>query len=254
MLWMACYCFLQRILFSPHNKHCSFYPKVGSYLKNLWLHVQWKEACAVWRRQTSSVKRGQNKSDATYTCNSLVSYPQKIYINSTCFKYFPVNLSILNSMKLWPNKERKESRKGCKFTIQFFKTSGESRKSVKGGIGTRQNNLYAILNSPPVMLFNLFVFVVVVVCFCFVFFLLFFLLFEGDMELYGDLRCCGVVNIFVRYCGDLKPYGVRFFWFKPTILGETKYIADLLRCCGLFIDSSYYKTRNIKNILYILVS
>ena len=63
------------------------------------------------------------------------------------------------------------------------------------------------------MLFNLFVFVVVVVvvCFCFCFFLLFFLLFEGDMELHGDLRCCGVVNIFVRYCGDLKQYGVRFF-------------------------------------------
>ena len=58
------------------------------------------------------------------------------------------------------------------------------------------------------MLFNLFVFfvVVVVVCFCFCFFLLFFLLFEGDMELHGDLRCCGVVNIFVRYCGDLKQY------------------------------------------------
>ena len=66
------------------------------------------------------------------------------------------------------------------------------------------------------MLFNLFVFVavvvvvVVVVCFCFCFFL-FFLLFEGDMELHGDLRCCAVVNIFVRYCGDLKQYGVRFF-------------------------------------------
>ena len=26
---------LQRILLSPRNKHCSFYPKVGSYLENL---------------------------------------------------------------------------------------------------------------------------------------------------------------------------------------------------------------------------
>ena len=23
------------VLFSPHNKHCSFYPRVGSYLENL---------------------------------------------------------------------------------------------------------------------------------------------------------------------------------------------------------------------------
>ena len=49
------------ILFSPRNKHCSFYPKVGSYLENLWRHVPWKEACAVWRMQTSSVKREQQK-------------------------------------------------------------------------------------------------------------------------------------------------------------------------------------------------
>ena len=51
----------------------------------------------------------------------------------------PLNLSILNSMKLWHNKESKESRKGCKST--FFKTSGESWKSVKGGMGTRKTNL-----------------------------------------------------------------------------------------------------------------
>ena len=124
MLWTACYSLLlQRILFSPGNKHCSFYPKVGSYLENLWHHVQWKEACAVWRRQTSSVKRGKNKSDATH----LVT--ESHY----------TNLSILNSMKLWHNKERKESRKGCKST--FFKTSGESRKSVKRDIGTKKTNL-----------------------------------------------------------------------------------------------------------------
>ena len=70
---------LQRIIFSPRNKHCSFYPKVGLYLENLCSHVPWKEACAVWRRQTSSVKRRQNKGDATHTCNSLVSYSEKIY-------------------------------------------------------------------------------------------------------------------------------------------------------------------------------
>ena len=50
-----------------------------------------------------------------------------------------MNLSILNSMKLCHNKERAESRKGCKST--FFKTSGESRKSVKRDIGTRKTNL-----------------------------------------------------------------------------------------------------------------
>ena len=26
---------LQRVLLSPRNKHCSFYPKVDSYLENL---------------------------------------------------------------------------------------------------------------------------------------------------------------------------------------------------------------------------
>ena len=111
---------LQRVLLSPRNKHCSFYPKVGSYLENLWCHVPWKEACALWRTQTSSVKRGKNKSDATH----LVT--ESHY----------TNLSILNSMKLWHNKERKESRKGCKST--FFKSSGESRKSVKRDIGTKK--------------------------------------------------------------------------------------------------------------------
>ena len=122
MLWIARECFCKKNLFSPHNKHCSFYPKVGSYLENLCSHVPWKKACAVWRRQTSSVKIKEDKARVMPpTCKSLVSHPQNIYINSTFFRPLSVNLSILNSMKLWLNKERKESRKRCKSTIQFFK-------------------------------------------------------------------------------------------------------------------------------------
>ena len=50
-----------------------------------------------------------------------------------------MNLSTLNSMKLDITKSAKSQEKDA--NPHFFKTSGESRKSVKGDMGTRKTNL-----------------------------------------------------------------------------------------------------------------
>ena len=60
---------------------------------------------------------------------------------------------------------------------------------------------------------------------------------------HGDLWCCGVAIFFVRCCGDLKPYGVRcfFFYFEAAMFGEK----ISLRCCDIFFDTFDRLTRTL---------